>query len=155
MARPTLTQRLKQLGYPDYSNYLRSPHWQAVRGNYYRQAPRDAQGRVTCEHCRQVKPLHLHHKSYLRLGREQAADLALLCETCHSAVHGRDITKRRHRPASQRPKSAIPRSRKPTANAQPTVPANVMVMHREILVEQVGCNCGLVYYAACTSKLHF
>lgn len=71
-----------------YRRYLRSPAWKLRRA----QALLSAQ--FHCERC--VRPglydvkLQVHHKHYRSLGREQDADLEVLCEDCHErADHAR------------------------------------------------------------------
>lgn len=67
----------------EYAAYLRSPQWKARRLELF--AARGAQ----CEICRSKKLLHLHHLTYVRLYDELDSDLAILCDECHAAVHGK------------------------------------------------------------------
>jgi hypothetical protein len=65
-----------------YAEYLKSPHWQAVR--------RDALARAKnrCQLCNsRKKPLHTHHNSYERRGYENSDDLIVLCANCHAKFH--------------------------------------------------------------------
>ncbi len=44
--------------------------------------------KLLCEFCRCSKNvLHLHHRTYKRLGKEYLGDVVLLCEYCHLKVH--------------------------------------------------------------------
>lgn len=43
----------------------------------------------SCERCRlYASQLHVHHKTYVRLGKEHWSDLEVLCEYCHQEHHG-------------------------------------------------------------------
>ena len=86
MRRPiTLAQRLRMLGHTAYADYLRSPHWQAVRRAHWHRVGPAAQ----CAVCPETRGLQLHHRTYQRLGREEPGDLVLLCGEHHRAVHQR------------------------------------------------------------------
>lgn len=43
-------------------------------------------GRECCK-CKKKKNLHVHHKTYERLGKEHLNDLMVLCKDCHSKEH--------------------------------------------------------------------
>ena len=81
--RPATKARLKQLGYPSYAAYLRSPHWLSVRKKYL------ASGLpMVCYVCGTDQQIVLHHIDYLRIGAEDIRrDLIPLCKTCHRGVH--------------------------------------------------------------------
>ena len=64
-----------------YSAYLRSPAWFNIRD---RVIARDGK---CCRRCYSSGPLHVHHLTYVRFGREHLADLVTLCESCHDALH--------------------------------------------------------------------
>jgi 5-methylcytosine-specific restriction endonuclease McrA len=43
---------------------------------------------MQCQACGNRKPpLHVHHKTYERFGKELLTDLVGLCDTCHKKVH--------------------------------------------------------------------
>jgi 5-methylcytosine-specific restriction endonuclease McrA len=65
----------------EYQTYLRSEHWQTMR----RLALEYAEN--SCQLCCSPSPLHVHHRSYERLGREKLSDLIVLCEGCHRRFH--------------------------------------------------------------------
>ncbi len=67
----------------EYRKYLRSPKWKARR----REMIAARNGR--CEVCGSGYKLHLHHLTYVRLFVELDTDLAVLCDECHGAVHGK------------------------------------------------------------------
>lgn len=65
----------------DYSLYLRTDHWQAVR----KAAHERAGGR--CQVCNSDAALHVHHRTYQRRGRELPEDVIVLCANCHKLFH--------------------------------------------------------------------
>jgi 5-methylcytosine-specific restriction endonuclease McrA len=65
----------------DYKQYLTSPEWQVLR----RLKLAEADGR--CQVCNGGGVLHVHHRSYERLGREILTDLTVLCADCHNLFH--------------------------------------------------------------------
>ena len=71
-----------------YEKYLTSGHWQIFSYNIRKQ-------RKVCERCgcgpknsfaRYKQHLHVHHKTYERLGHELPDDVELLCFACHFGV---------------------------------------------------------------------
>jgi hypothetical protein len=73
--------RLKELGFSSYEDYLRSDHWSGFREKY-----RLSGARMTCLVCN-AKPIQLHHHTYSRLGKEYLEDVDPLCREHHIAVH--------------------------------------------------------------------
>lgn len=67
----------------EYHAYLKSPAWKARRKELI--AVRGGK----CEVCASRGKLHLHHLTYVRLYDELDTDLAVLCDECHMAVHGK------------------------------------------------------------------
>jgi 5-methylcytosine-specific restriction endonuclease McrA len=63
-----------------YRRHLRSPKWRYLKAQIAR-----SRGR-RCERCGATYGLQLHHKTYLRLGRELSSDVELLCLPCHHAA---------------------------------------------------------------------
>jgi hypothetical protein len=91
--RPHLSRRqakflrkgLRRLGHRTYSDYLGSPHWQALRLRFARS------GRPKrCAVCHDPA-YELHHRTYRRLGRERLDDLVALCHRHHEAIHGEGL----------------------------------------------------------------
>lgn len=76
-------KRGKMAGDPEYLAYLRSPQWQAKRARIL-----TTRGH-RCEVCHHAERLSLHHLSYARLYDELDADLLVVCESCHAAMHNR------------------------------------------------------------------
>jgi 5-methylcytosine-specific restriction endonuclease McrA len=75
------------LGRADYAGYINSSAWASRRKAFLRQQGARCQGCDTPraelpEHC-----LHVHHRTYVRLGHELPEDLAALCLECHKKVH--------------------------------------------------------------------
>jgi hypothetical protein len=64
-----------------YSLYLQTPHWQAMR-----QATWERCGN-RCQLCNSQDGLHVHHRTYENLGRENPEDLIVLCSKCHAKFH--------------------------------------------------------------------
>jgi hypothetical protein len=66
----------------DYEKYIQSKHWAAKRSLRLKIDDNKCQG------CGKQESLHVHHKTYVRLGNEDAEnDLITLCELCHDFVH--------------------------------------------------------------------
>ena len=80
----SLKSRLTRLGFPNYAEYLRSPHWQEVRRRYY--ASKFYKGRCVGCGCAD-KPLEIHHRTYRRFGAEKLMDIMALCRECHQLSH--------------------------------------------------------------------
>lgn len=72
--------KLLKLGYTNYAEYMRSPHWKAVKARYRASdLPQDC----ICGE----QDVQLHHMTYERIGREELTDLTPLCARCHALVH--------------------------------------------------------------------
>jgi len=65
----------------DYSQYLKSKHWQRVRRRALRRAGRH------CSVCADQKNLDVHHNNYERLRKERMSDVVVLCRDCHKLYH--------------------------------------------------------------------
>lgn len=66
----------------NYQLYLQSRHWRDIRARYYKSGrPKE------CYVCGSKEQLHLHHRTYKRVGRERLKDLILLCKDCHGDLH--------------------------------------------------------------------
>lgn len=65
----------------EYHTYIKSPRWKALCQRAF--------GRYGkfCAACGSRDKLHVHHMTYERFGRESLADLKVLCDPCHKAVH--------------------------------------------------------------------
>ncbi len=66
----------------DYAAYIKSPEWRLVRKAYFA-----SRLRQRCVVCDATKNIHLHHRTYKRLGQERLHDLEPLCAPCHAATH--------------------------------------------------------------------
>ena len=61
--------------------YLQSPEWKAKRRHHLKLAHH------SCQMCGSQRNLHIHHINYANLYRELDSDLAVVCESCHTAIH--------------------------------------------------------------------
>jgi hypothetical protein len=77
----TFKERLANLGFDSYDDYLRSDHWQEFRKRY-----RESHLPQSCLGCRSAR-YELHHHTYERLGKEILMDVMPLCRDCHEKVH--------------------------------------------------------------------
>lgn len=77
----TFQNTLAALGFPSYEHYLCSEHWNEFRSSYLKSG-----SPTRCKVCG-CKRVQLHHKTYIRLGKEQFSDVEPLCREHHSAVH--------------------------------------------------------------------
>lgn len=74
-------ERLRELQYMPYAEYLRTPEWRATRDEAVKRA------RGCCQTCSSTDRLNVHHRTYLRRGHEYLSDLIVLCEPCHKIFH--------------------------------------------------------------------
>lgn len=68
-------------GYPTYQDYLQSDHWQEIRKSTILAADN------RCMLCNSDGTLHVHHRTYENLGREEPTDIIALCDKCHAKFH--------------------------------------------------------------------
>jgi 5-methylcytosine-specific restriction endonuclease McrA len=92
----TLEQAITALRRLPYAEYLRTAHWQRVRGLALEQAGH------TCDLCGHSDRLEVHHRTYERLGFERQSDLIVLCHDCHRDHH-RALVLRAIRASEQAP----------------------------------------------------
>jgi len=79
----TRANKLREMNFRDYDEYLASPHWRATRQRFS-----DMHQDRRCFACgRRDGQLDLSHRSYDRLGHEDLTDLVWLCPDDHRAVH--------------------------------------------------------------------
>ena len=71
----------KPVGQFEYRDYMNSAAWEAVKRRY-----RNSTLPQKCLVCGNSQ-VHLHHRSYDRLGRERLNDLVPLCQEHHRGVH--------------------------------------------------------------------
>lgn len=67
--------------YIGYDTYLNTRHWKETRELKLVEAGN------RCQVCNATSNLHVHHRTYDRIGREDMADLTVLCATCHKVFH--------------------------------------------------------------------
>jgi 5-methylcytosine-specific restriction endonuclease McrA len=78
-----LTEDIRRLRALPYREYLKTKHWQRVRTGAVRRA------KSRCQLCNEPGQLHVHHRTYERLGAERNSDLIALCEDCHAKFHAK------------------------------------------------------------------
>ncbi len=72
----------KKLSQFQYSQYLKTKHWKKIKKRILLRA------RFACELCQSpLLPIHIHHKTYVRRGKELDEDLIALCKKCHWKQH--------------------------------------------------------------------
>lgn len=64
-----------------YAEYIASSAWDARRRQRLEKDGRRCQG------CGTQDSLHVHHRTYERLGNELADDIVTVCEVCHGFIH--------------------------------------------------------------------
>ena len=65
-----------------YTQYLYTYHWRKLREIKLEEVDQ------RCQLCYSAKkPLHVHHRTYERLGNEKLTDLTVLCKECHTLFH--------------------------------------------------------------------
>lgn len=73
--------RLEELKNMPYTEYLQTDEWAHTRQAALKRA------HYRCQLCNSKQNLHVHHRTYERLGKEAAHDLVVLCEICHQKHH--------------------------------------------------------------------
>ena len=75
-------QRVSQLRRMPYREYLETPDWRERRRRHLLSAGN------ACQVCNATGvELHVHHRTYERLGEERYQDLIVLCRQCHQVFH--------------------------------------------------------------------
>lgn len=69
----------------DYWRYMASPEWHATKLLALDRA------KHKCDICGAKERLHVHHRTYRRLGREELSDLQVLCQGCHENHHEGEV----------------------------------------------------------------
>lgn len=64
-----------------HRKYIRSDEWAQRRAEFFARYPR------RCYGCGSFEEIHLHHRTYKRMGAEYDCDLVPLCSHCHHRVH--------------------------------------------------------------------
>lgn len=63
-----------------YADYLQSEQWKE-------RARRERRFNPNCSMCNRKGELHVHHRTYVRVGNEAQGDLIVLCDDCHTIFH--------------------------------------------------------------------
>jgi hypothetical protein len=72
-----------------YQSYLHSNHWKNIKARFKKSKLYNSKCFI-CERKKNDKDhtnFHIHHRSYINIGKELDRDLVLLCPSCHSDVH--------------------------------------------------------------------
>lgn len=64
-----------------YKEYLKTDEWKRIR-----RWALDRAGHK-CQLCQSTKNLNVHHNNYKNLGKEEPADIIVLCKNCHTKHH--------------------------------------------------------------------
>ena len=72
------------ISYTSYKDYINSPEWKTKAQEARKRNP-------SCSLCNNHGELHVHHRTYVRLGVELESDLVVLCRDCHSTFHNSHI----------------------------------------------------------------
>jgi hypothetical protein len=82
--------RIKQLGFADYTEYLRSDQWKRTRAAFLAHVTEICSGcHIPAWLCKLAygKGFNVHHTNYDHLGEEKLEDLEILCWRCHELQH--------------------------------------------------------------------
>ena len=75
-------ETLSNLKKMPYRKYLKTEHWKSTREKRIRLS------KYKCDNCGcKTTRLEVHHKTYVRRGREKMSDLQSLCVACHRKIH--------------------------------------------------------------------
>lgn len=74
-------EELKQERFEAYCQYLKSHEWKEIRDK------RKKLDGKKCSICGSKSKLHVHHKTYDNIGREDMDDLITVCYECHRKIH--------------------------------------------------------------------
>ena len=70
----------KKVKASQYDFYLQSTEW-------LEKAKREKESNPNCALCNRKGILHVHHRTYVRCGKEKSGDLVVLCSHCHDLFH--------------------------------------------------------------------
>jgi len=77
---PTEFRGEKTVKTSEYDEYLQSDEWKEKAKRYKEENP-------NCSLCNRRGVLHVHHRTYVRCGKEEPLDLVVLCHECHALFH--------------------------------------------------------------------
>jgi hypothetical protein len=98
----------------EYRAYLRSNHWRQFRKSVLAV-------RSECETCGCKSLLNVHHLTYANIGYEDELDVMVLCDACHSRVHGKTINTFQFLRGKKPKANTPPKKKKPAPVKQPRV----------------------------------
>lgn len=70
----------RTVGPKQYESYLQSEEWKT-------KSRAERETNPNCSLCNRKGILHVHHRTYVRLGCEEKLDLIVLCSDCHALFH--------------------------------------------------------------------
>lgn len=77
---------LKQNGFNNYSNFLKSEYWQKIKQKSQLSKYRDNYKK--CWICKTTENLQLHHENYrYLLTKDELRSIRCVCKTCHEKIH--------------------------------------------------------------------
>lgn len=79
----------KQAMRANYTAYLKSPKWAAIRAKVIFRDLGQCQSERGGKPCLSRIGIEVHHLTYARFGNEALTDLVTLCHDCHKRMHGR------------------------------------------------------------------
>lgn len=75
------SEREARMTWDEYSTYLHTDRWKKLREHAL------ARFDWRCAACHSPDDLHVHHRTYERVGAEYLTDLTVLCRNCHRTLH--------------------------------------------------------------------
>jgi hypothetical protein len=78
---PGIRARREERAPVSYRHYLNTDAWRRVRNRAL------ADAGYACQRCGRRRDLQVHHRTYVRLGREWSTDLEVVCFVCHRTHH--------------------------------------------------------------------
>ena len=80
-AAERIREKYSEKFWNEYSDYLATPEWDALRRGVLERA------NGKCEGCRSRPPEEVHHLSYEHVGDEFLFELVAVCKECHKRLH--------------------------------------------------------------------
>lgn len=78
-------EKIKGNVFIDYDTFLDSDYWKKIRSRVIKKF------KYACALCNSKKNIHVHHRTYENLGKENLnlEDLIVLCSECHAKFHNK------------------------------------------------------------------
>lgn len=117
----------------EYRDYLTTDHWRRTRQRALKERGQ------RCEACGSTRALHVHHRSYQRVGEEGIEDLRILCHACHQLAH--DTRTQRHAPLTTATDIVITGTRS-LDTAEPVCITDALATTFDVLILNAENSCG-------------